>query len=49
MTEEMALLLLKSKDVYLTKEGRQWLTLIVNEVTPCIDLQSGVQTFTKNM
>jgi len=33
MTKEMAIVLLGSKDVYLTKEGRQFLEQIIREVT----------------
>jgi len=33
MTKEMAIVLLGSKDVYLTKEGRQLLEQIIREVT----------------
>jgi len=33
MTKEMAIVLLGSKDVYLTKEGRQLLEQIIKEVS----------------
>lgn len=35
MTKELALQLLESKSVYLTKEGRQLLEIIVKKVASC--------------